>query len=486
MKQPFATVLGLVALAMSIASCGGGTDGTGAVPPPTATVTSSGVMTKGSVILNGTHFDAAGATVADDRGRTAPQLDTGMVIKLLGRSDDGVNGVADRIDVENEARGPIQSIDAISDPHRFTLAGLVVLVDDQTRYANLAGFGALVIGTRVEVHGLRDSGGLLHATRVEAVGAQDGADEIRGPVSNLLTASHLFTLNGTLTVNYATAAFAPAGASEASLAAGVVVEVRGTLVGNVFVATQIEIEDLEDAVFRGDADEKEDVEGFISGFTVHPGVFQVNGLTVQTTSATLFRNGTAADLANDVRVEVDGVLDAQLVLVATKVEFQRAPAILQGLATAVDAAARTVTILGQSVHANDLTRIDARRAGGGKSESLADVIANVDCVEARGHMEGAVFIAERIRELSQCGADVIQANVTGADEANAVLSLFGALAAAMPANAEYRDANGELVTRAAFFALINAADATSRGTLVKLRGTFGAGTFTTQEAEIKD
>jgi hypothetical protein len=215
-------------------------------------------------------------------------------------------------------------------------------------------------------------------------------------------------------------------------------------------------------------------------------VFQVSGLTVQTTSATLFQDGTAADLANDVRVEVDGVLDAQLVLVATKVEFQRTPAILQGLATAVDAAARTVTILGQLVHANDLTRIDARPAGGGKSESLADVIANVDCVEARGHMEGAVFIAERIGELSQCGADVIQANVTGKDEANAVLSLFGALAAAMPANAEYRDANGKLVTRAAFFALINAAGATSQGTLVKLRGTFGAGTFTTQEAEIKD
>jgi len=486
MKQPLATLLGLVAIALSIASCGGGTDGTGAVPPPTATVTSSGVMTKGSVILNGMHFDPAGAMVVDDRGRTAAQLDSGMVIKLLGRSDDGVSGVADRIDVENEARGSIQSIDALSDPHQFTLAGLVVLVDDQTRYANVAGFAALAIGTRVEVHGLRDSGGLLYATRVEAVGAQDGADEMRGPVSDLLTASHVFMLNGTLTVNYAAAVFAPAGASEASLAAGVMVEVRGTLAGNVFVATQIEIEDLEDAVFRGKADENQDVEGFISGFTAHPGVFQVNGRTVQTTSATLFEDGTAADLANDVRVEVDGVLDAQLVLVATRVEFKRPRVILQGLATAVDVSARTVTLPGQLVHANDLTRIDARPAGGGKSESLADVTANVDCVEVRGHMESAVFVAERIRELSQCGADVIQANVTGKDEANSVLSFFGALAATMPVNAEYRDANDALVTRAAFFALINAAGATNQGTLVKLRGTFAAGTFTTEEAEIKD
>ena len=53
-------------------------------------------------------------------------------------------------------------------------------------------------------------------------------------------------------IDYAGAAFAPAGASEAALANGKLVEVGGTLNGSVFRATQVEIEDLADAVFRGD------------------------------------------------------------------------------------------------------------------------------------------------------------------------------------------------------------------------------------------
>lgn len=477
-------ILGAIAL-VALAGCGGGTDGTGAIPP-TGTVTSSGVMTKGSVILNGTRFDPAGATVFDDRGRGAAQLDSGMTVKLRGRSDDGVTGVADLIDVENEARGVVESVEPDADPRRLKVAGLVVLVDAGTVYANVPGFGALSPGARVEVHGLRDTSGALHATRVEAVAAQEGQDEMRGAVAGLATAADRFLLNGTIAVNYAGAVFLPAGASEVALANGSPVEVRGTLNGNVFTATRIDVEDLEDSDFRGRANEKQDVEGFIGGFSAHPGVFQVNGRSVQTTSTTLFLSGSAADLANDVQVEVDGVLDAQQVLVATRVRFDRTRVIVQAMATAVDVPLRTLTVLAQPVRVNDLTRIIARTVAGPPSDSLGDVSANTDCVEARGHMEGATFVAEWIRELNQCGADVVQARVTGKDEPNNLLSFFGGLAAAMPANASYRDGNDMPVTRAAFFALVNLAGADNPATLLKLRGTFAGGTFTTAEAEIKN
>jgi Domain of unknown function (DUF5666) len=249
----------------------------------------------------------------------------------------------------------------------------------------------------------------------------------------------------------------------------------------------VEIEDEEDLPFRGQPGEKQEVEGFISGFVAHPGAFLVDGHAVRTTSATSFDGGNADDLANDVKVEVDGVLDPQMVLVASKVKFKRSRIVLQGLATAVDATAGTLTVLGRPVHANDLTRIDARPdSGGGNSDLLADVTANVDCVEVRGHMEGAVLVPERIKELSQCNADVIQANVTGENETNATLTFFGGLVASLPANAEFEDANETAITRAAFFALVHAADANSQGTLVKLRGTFTAAAFTTDEAEIQD
>lgn len=411
MKHGLTLFAGALAFVAVLAACGGGTDGTGAVPPPNTVVTSSGVMTKGSVILNGTHFEPAAATIVDDRGRNAAQLDNGMVIKLRGRSDDGVSGIADRIEVENEARGPVQSIDALANPRRFVVAGLAVLVDSDTVFTNLAGFGAIAVGTRVEVHGLRDSTGALHASRVEGVTAQNGSDEARGAVSNLVVGAKQFTLNGTLTVNYTGATFAPAGASESLLAAGALVEVHGVLNGSVLTATQVDIEALEDAPYQGGANENQDVEGFIAGFTTHPGVFTVDGRAVVTSLATTFEAGTAADLDNDVKVEVDGVINAQVILVATKVKFKKNRVSVDGLATAVDVSARTLTVNTQTIGINDVTRIDARVAGGGKSESLADITPNVDCVDVRGHMENAQFVAERIRELNQCRTTAQDNNV---------------------------------------------------------------------------
>src|SRR5262249_8843182 len=173
--------------------------------------------------------------------------------------------------------------------------------------------------------------------------------------------------------------------------------------------------------------------GFISGFSANPGVFQVNGRSVRTTATTVFQAGTPDDLANDVQVEIDGVLDAQLTLVATHVRFDRTRVILQGLATSVDTSNRTLTVLATRARVDDLTRIDPRLPGGRHSTSLPDITANVDCVEVRGHMSSNGFVAERVRELSQCGAAVLQAPVTGKDAAGSVLSFFGSLPASMPA-----------------------------------------------------
>jgi hypothetical protein len=296
---------------------GGGITGTG------GEMTSSGVMTEGSVILNGVHFDDSAAVITDDRGRNAAQLANGMKIRLRGRSADNVNGVAELIDVENELRAPILSINVSALPLSFVAAGLTVLVDSETVFAKVANFAALAVGMRVEVHGLRDAAGFLHASRVERVGAGQGADELRGKVSALNPILSTFLLNGNIIVNYAAAAFGPAGASAASLANGALVEVRGgNLAGIVFIATEVDIEDLEDDAFRGRVGEQQDVEGFVTGFTAHPGTFRVDGRTVSTTASTLFVGGTAADLVNNAKVEADGVIDATDVLAAGKITFR--------------------------------------------------------------------------------------------------------------------------------------------------------------------
>lgn len=451
-----------------IAACGGGTDGTGSPVPSAVGITTSGVMTKGSVIVNGVRFDDSAATVTDDRGRTASGLANGMVVKLRGRRIDGGSGIAERIDVENELRAAIASINAASSPSSFVAGGITVLVESGTVFVNAAGFAALSTGARVEVHGLRDAGGNLRASRVEVVGTGP-ADELRGAASSIDVAADTFVINGSITVNYARAAFGPAGAGESSLRSGTVVEVRGTLAGNVFTATQVDIEDLQDDSFRGRPDEEQEVEGFVSGFTAHPGSFLVNGRSVTTTSSTRFEDGTGGDLVNNVKVEVEGIVNAQGVLVATKVEFRNVRVQLHGRATAVDAGTGTIVVLGQTVRSTNLTRIETRSGSGG-STSLAALVPNVDCVEVRATVEGSSIVAEEIKEPDSCGKELVQAAVSAKNESTFTLTFFGTLNASLASTPRFLDRNEQAISRAQFFAAVVPASSTSLGTLVEVEG----------------
>jgi hypothetical protein len=469
-----------VALAALLSACGGGTDGTGRVPGDNA-VTSSGVMTRGSVILNDTSFDATGARVTDDRGRGTAALDSGMVIKLRGTRNANGNGRADEIDVENELRAPVASIDATASPQRFVAAGVTVLVDSTTVYANVAGFSALAAGMRVEVHGLRDADGWLRAARIEAVGV-DGADELRARITALDTATRRFTLGGNVTVDYAGAGFAPAGAGEAALASGALVEVRGVLASpTTFVATQVDIESLEDAGYDARPSEAQHVEGFVTGFVALPGEFLVNGHRVRSTSATRFVSGTATDLADNVQVAAEGAVDAQGVLVAASIKFKRSRVVLQGLATAVDLPARTLALLGQTVQTNDITRfIGAPQIG------LGDIVPGTHCVDVRGYVDGARILAERVRRQHNCTRDLVQARVTAKDGTLFTLAFFGTLTAATGPATQYLDASDLPLAREAFFAAVTPAGAASAGSLVRVQGTWAAGALAVEQAELKE
>src|SRR6266850_6949141 len=192
MKTPLLSTLLFGAL-LALISCSGGTGGTGATSSSTNAV-SIGVMTKGSVIVNGVHFDDSTANIRiDDRPGTSAELQSGMVVKVRGQiNDDRVNGVAQQIEVENEVRGTVQTHNAVAVPHSFSVIGQIVFVDDLTVFANfssltIAAIGELVDRTSVvEVHGLRDSAGNIHASRVELIAAPvAGTDELKGTISSL-------------------------------------------------------------------------------------------------------------------------------------------------------------------------------------------------------------------------------------------------------------------------------------------------------------
>ncbi|MFN0301192.1 MAG: DUF5666 domain-containing protein [Burkholderiales bacterium] len=475
---------------------GGGTGGTGAV------AVSEGVMTVGSAIVNGVRFDTSSAALIvliDDQPRTAADLKSGMVIKLRGSvNSDNVSGSADRIEVENEVRGLVQDAGFLpnANPPTFRVNGQTVIADDLTIFANIANVTNLVAGvSAVEVHGQRETDGRIRASRIESFGGASPGDELRGTIANLNTQTLQFTIGGTA-VSYTNTQYSPSGTtSAANLANGTLVEVHGNFsaVSGTFTATRIDFEELEDALFQPSSNGKLYVEGFVTGFTAHPGTFAVNGRSVQTTVTTQFENGAIADLANNSKVEAEGRV-TNGVLVAEKISFRRTRTIVTGQVSALDLAACAVTILGKTVKVNDATEVSPTAGGsttgcGNTGANLSWVIPNNTRIEARGYVEpgGGSIVAERLDgRPSGGGRDFIQGIVTAKDAGLSTLALLGITANLINGGVQFKDLNDGPLSRQQFFAAVTPANATTAGTVVKVKGTFSGGVLVAEEAELEN
>jgi hypothetical protein len=242
------------------------------------------------------------------------------------------------------------------------------------------------------------------------------------------------------------------------------VEVHGSFTAgtSTFAATKIDFEDSEDSSLAPSGTEQAEVEGYISGFTGPAATFKVGTRTVSVGGSTRYEGGTAADLANDARVEAEGNVNASGVLVANKVQFKQARLILQSVPTVVNAGGGTLTVLGKAVRVTTLTRVEARSASG-DSTSLADIQANVDCVEVRASQVGTSIVADEVKELGSGGCDwVLRAPVEAQDSAAGTVTLLGTVVNVN--GAQFRDGNDDPITRAAFFQRANV------GTVVKSKG----------------
>ena len=474
----------LAALAASflVAACGGGggTGGTGTTTPPPGgggPTVSSGVMTKGSTIVNGVRFEDTTANISiDDTPKTPVALQNGMVVKVAGVvNDDGINGTAQRVKAIIEARGTPTLIPAGADPQRFVVLGQTVFVDDQTEYSDTVNrFNSITISKLIEVHGQRDANGVIRATRIEDRLAQMGdntVDEIRGVVAGAtVTNPTTFRLNNAATgqqINFA-GTVVPTGASWQS---GSVVEVycsaRPCVDGaGIFHASRLKVEDAQDDAFRPTSGQKMEAEGMIAGFTAHPGNFSVGNTPVTTTSSTRFEGGIATDLTDNVKVEAEGSWNGTR-LVASKIEFKRSVVRLQGPVTTSSATQFTMNVAGHLV----TIKVDSLTSG-----SVPP--ANTPCVQVRGqHAVPAstppvVLAGEINTSCSNGNRPFMQAPVEA--ESGTTLTLLG-----FPINVgtasdqpPFQNIDGSAMTQAAFLnavtpATTNAAGVSVPGTLVK-------------------
>jgi hypothetical protein len=141
-----------------------------------------------------------------------------------------------------------------------------------------------------------------------------GLYQVKGFVSELETSDEIktFQING-LTVDYSDIS------NPLGIAEGVFVEVKGRL--NTPDELWLTAEVVEVKNTQAAPDTVLSLEGIITQFTSQSD-FEVNGQPVLTNSQTQFEEGEPAQLALNVRIEVDGTVNNDGVLVAKVVEIE--------------------------------------------------------------------------------------------------------------------------------------------------------------------
>ncbi len=478
-------------LATAIAACGGsgglaggGIGGTGK---------SVGAITAfGSIFVNGVEFELLPGTVIifDDNPGTESDLALGQVVRVdADFNEDGFSGTATEVEVDSLVEGPISApVDTID--RIIMVMGQTVLYTSST-YFEISGGGSLtpdqlIQGDVVEVYGLPDSSFQIVATRVEkktGVTIPGHVLEVQGLVANLDTPSGTFDI-GALSVTYDTTTVFDNG-SAGDLAEGRLVEVKGDDdPADGLVADRIEFEELA----AGDAGDLLELEGFISSVASSTD-FVINGIRVDATTAQ-FRDGTRADIALDVEVEVEGRLEdrsGELVLVAREVEFEIEDDVrIEAFVEAVDTSTQTLTILGITVDYDGTTEFEDQSGGVDPFNAGAiDAIAPTTDwlrVEASIDTSGALTATrvERDNDDADSSRVILKGPASGVPVTPGPFVIVG-VTVVESAAVEYRLGEETPIDRATFFA--NLQD----GRLVKARGSYdGAGTFTADRMELDD
>jgi hypothetical protein len=394
-----------LAVALGLAACGGGGAGSMSLTTSgTASGTTQGVIAAfGSVFVNGVEYEIDNATsvTADGANATEADLDVGMVVTLKGTVNaDGKTGAASAITYADELEGVVTANSVVNGVGTLTVMGQSVNVDENTVFASKVASvttpDQIVASTPgnpgniVEASGYASSSnGEITATRLEVKAPSQVAGEeieVKGVISSLTATT--FTL-GALTVDYSGATELPA----AGLADGQYVEVKSTTQFDgtgPLLASKVEREDNGVKGHEGSEGEEIKIAGMVTtSYSSASGQFELNGEVLMVTDGTEFEGGSSTDLTSGAKVDVEAEYDASGNLIAKSVEFGHSSELgMSGVVEAAAAAAGTVTIMGQVIHADNSTMMVDDSSARVRYFGVKDLSAQ-DYVEVKAYVDSA-------------------------------------------------------------------------------------------------
>lgn len=275
--------------------------------------------TASTLVVLGQTIDVTSTTVFDDSlAAGLGAVAAGAAVEVHGLPDAATGRlVATRIESASTAtsyklRGTVASLDTTA--KTFQIGAAVVSYASATGVPTTLANGSTVrvLLATTPVSGVWQATSMGSGTRGKL--ADSTTAHLRGSITTF-TSSASFVVNG-MTVDATSASF-PDGTT--GLAAGVQVEVEGTVSNGVLVATKVSIESRH----RGDDSRKFDLRGAITSVNATAKTFVVKGVTVDYSgSGVTYVNGTEAGLVVGAKVRVTGgVGSTRSQVIATTIRF---------------------------------------------------------------------------------------------------------------------------------------------------------------------
>ncbi|HCM28694.1 MAG TPA: hypothetical protein DIC34_19535 [Treponema sp.] len=471
-----------LAALLALAGCSFGSSDPGTTSVGVAGFAKGVITAKGSIFVNGVEYETSASEIMVDGVLVSGDslLEVGMIVDLKGTIDPATGkGIAEAVDYSSSIEGTVDagSIDAIAGT--FGVFGLLVQTDAFTVFKGLPGLAGtlpLADNDRVEVSGTLGvlADGVTKVIRASMIKRENGSTEdfkVKGTVSALSGPS-----DGTFTLTLESGAvlsIAFAGTLDTAIAAGSYVKIEASSgpSGGVLSTSADKIEAKEQHRLKAEHGDRAEASGIVSGLAgTDPVTFTVDGISVSA-SASL-----AAGVADGVKVEVKGTIEND-VLIATKVKVEQdADREVQGVVTAVDTVALTVTINGVPLKTVAETIFEEDDGGAVVEFNSIDDLAVGDFIEAKTYEDSVTgdVIAVKI-ERKQADADN-ETKLKGIVETvdGTTVTIQGV---ALDLSAIIADAD----QRAAFLALLVPGE-----TMVKLQGSVSGIVTTWTEIEIED
>lgn len=463
---------GALALAASVVLGGcNGSAATAGIEGTGVTVASGPITGFGSIFVNGIEFNTSSASILlNGQSGSQSQLRAGQVVSVTGTiSAGGTAGTATEVQFDANVQGPVGAKDLIGSS--LTVLGQIVLVGPSTSFGADAGptptLASIPPGTLAQVSGYPNAGGAIVATRVELKSALDEFIVV-GSVGALDAAHHRFAVNAA-SIDYSSASLGgfPGGRSPQN---GDRVEVMSaaTAASGTLMAARVQ---LISAV--GPSGDDGQIQGVITRYASSTD-FDVNRATVTTSAITTYDNGSAANLALNASLEVEGAFNAAGALAATHIRFnQTAPLLLRSTVQAINAPAGTLTVFGVTVATDSGTRFDDQSAAPVVPFNLAALRIG-DTVEVRGSVTAGKPLAATLLTREVPGAVEVRGTATAV--AAPVLTVLG-IAATTGATTQFLQDAQTPISAAQFFAR-------APGAIVDLKGSLAAGVFNVDTAQL--